>query len=211
LDNPPPRPKPVGKRRDGLQVNQLEVSAHPIRYQDSKLMFELKATGVELDYARDKGGRPLLVLTDAAEGHVKAKISKKDIEELVLQLVTVAAEQQGVKVQELELGLESDGPRSIAVDARVKAKKMGISGVVHVRGRLDVDDQLNAVFSDLECEGEGMVGTLAAKLIQPKMREYQGRKIPLVAFSLGDLRLHDVKISLKDALQVEASFGNDGK
>lgn len=209
LDNPPPRPRPTGKRQDGIHVDQFEVSAHPIKYQDSKLNLDLKAKGVRLDYAREKGGRPLLVLTDADEGHVKAKISRKDIEELLLQLAIVAAEQQGVKVKELDLGLESEGPRSIALDARIKAKKMGISGVIHVKGRLDIDDQLNAIFSELECEGEGMVGTLAAKLIQPRMKEYQGRKIPLVAFSLGDLRLHDVKISLKDSLQVEASFGSN--
>ena len=211
LDNPPPRPRPSGKRQDGVHVNQLDVSAHPIKYQDSKLNLELKAKGVEFDYARDKSGRPLLVLTDADEGHVKAKISKKDIEELLLQLVIVAAEQHGVKVTELDLDLTSDGPRSIAVEARVKAKKMGISGTILVSGRVDVDDQLNAIFSDLACEGEGMVGTVAAKLIQPKVKEYQGKKIPLVAFSLGDLRLRDVKLSLKDALQVEASFGGNGR
>src|SRR5687768_3122316 len=142
LDDPPPRPKPVGKREDGLHVNQLELSAHPLKYQDSKLTLDLKARGVELDYARDKGGRLLLVLTDADEGHIKARIGKKDIEDLVLHGVTAAAGQQGVKVQELDLDLRSDGPRSIAVDARVKAKKMGISGVVRVSGRLDVDDQL---------------------------------------------------------------------
>src|SRR5688500_3140878 len=75
---PPPKPIGVGKRKPGLTVGELEVSGHPIRYEQTKLDLDLTATGLTFDFDRDKQGRPVLVLTDAEDGRVEAKISKKD-------------------------------------------------------------------------------------------------------------------------------------
>src|SRR4029079_16222188 len=117
------------------------------------------------------------------------------------------AKQQGVTVQDLSVNLTSEGDRSVEAEVRVKAKKLMMSGVIHVRGKLDVDDELNATVSDLSCKGEGVVGSMAAGLIQGKLQEYNGRRIPLMAFSLGDVSLRDLKIDTKGGLHVTAKFG----
>jgi len=204
---PPPTPQPTGKRQPGVTVEDFEVVGKPVQYETSKVNFGLTASGVRLDYAKDKKGNPLLVLAGADEGEAEAKIGKADIESLAMAVAGAAAKQQGVTVQDLSVNLTSEGDRSVAAEVRVKAKKLMMSGVIHVRGKLDVDDELNATVSDLSCKGDGVVGSMAAGLIQGKLQEYNGRRIPLMAFSLGDVSLRDLKIDTKGGLHVTAKFG----
>lgn len=204
---PPPQPKPKGKRQPGVTVDQLQVVADPICYEKSKANFDLNARGLKFDFAHDQRGNAMLVLTDAKDGHVEVKISKSDLQSLLMSAASTAAKQQGATVQDLQLSLESSGPRSIAADVRVKAKKLVVSGTVNVKGKVDVDDSMVATLSDLSCTGEGMIGGVVAKFLQGKLQEYNGKRIPLMTFSLGDVALRDLKISTKNAIQVSAEFG----
>ena len=205
---PPPKPKPTGKRQPGISVDQLEVTGKPIKYEQNKLDLELKASGVQFDFGRDKKGQPLLVLADAKEGYVQAKMSKDDIEALARAAAEVAAKTQGIRIDDLDLTLTSEGNRSLAADVRVKAKKMMVSGVIHITGRVDVDDEMNATVSKLDCDGEGMIGTMAAGLLKGKLKPYEGKTFPLMTFSLGDVSLRDLKIDVKNNVQVSAEFGS---
>ena len=205
---PPPKPVGVGKRKPGVTVDKLEISGHPIKYEKAKLDLDVSAKGLTFDFDRDKKGNPLLVLTDAKDGKVQAKISKADLQSVLLEAATLAAKQQGVAIQDLQLDLKQLGPRSVSASARVKAKKMMMSGVVNVKGQLDIDDELNATASGLECTGEGMIGGAAAGFLQKKIASYNGTQIPLMAFSLGDVTLRDLKIKLDSSLQVTAAFGS---
>jgi hypothetical protein len=205
---PPPKPLGVGKRKPGITVASLEISAHPIKYENAKLDLGVSAKGLTFDFDRDKKGHPLLVLTDAKDGKVQAKISKADLQSLMLEGATLAAKQQGVAIQDLQLDLKQLGPRSVAADVKVKAKKLMMTGVVNIKGQLDIDDELNATVSDLACTGEGVVGGTAAGFLQKKIASYNGTQIPLMAFSLGDVTLRDLKIKLTDSLQVTAAFGS---
>ena len=162
LTSPPPKPVGVGKRKPGVTVDRLEVEGHPIHYEQAKLDFDFHATNLRLDFDRDKQGRPLLVLVDADDGAVDAKIKKTDLEALMLAAATLAAKEQGVAVKELDLELRSTGDRSVAAEVRVKAKKMMMSSVLHIAGAASVDDELNATLSGLTCTGEGIIGGAAA-------------------------------------------------
>src|SRR5687767_13379210 len=83
---PPPKPIGVGKREPGPTVEKLEITGHPILYEQTKLDLDLQATGLRFDFDRDKRGGPLLVLAAAEEGRVEAKIKRKDIEALLLSV-----------------------------------------------------------------------------------------------------------------------------
>jgi hypothetical protein len=139
---------------------------------------------------------------------VQASISTADLQALLLEGAKLAAGQQGVTIQDLQLDLSPKGPRSIAASVRVKAKKMFMSGIILLRGQLDIDDQLNATVSKLVCTGEGMVGSAAAGFLQKKLDSYEGMSIPLMAFSLGDVTLRDLQIKVNGAIQVTAAFGH---
>ena len=208
INDPPPTPKAKGKRKPGPTVDKLEVLGHPIHYEKSKADLELTARGLSFDYASNAKGDPLLVLTDAQEGHVEIRIKQDDLQAMLKSAATLAAKEHGVTIQDIQVDLKAAGPRSLEADVRVKAKKMMMSGVVHVRGRADVDDELVATLSDLKVEGEGMIGTMAAAFLKSHVIKYEGRKVPLMTFSLGDVALRDLKISTKGAIRLTASFGH---
>ena len=206
---PPPKPKPVGKRQPGVRVAKLEVTGQPIQYEQTKLNLKVIGSGLAFDFARDKKGNALLVLADAEDGKVEAKITKKDIETLLTEAAGMAAKQQGITIKDLELDLKQDGPRAVAAEVRVTAKKMMMTGTIVITGKLDINDELNATVSDLNAKGEGMVGTLAAGIVQKHLKPHDGTTIPLMAFSLGDVALRDLKIKVKDAVEVSAAFGKE--
>lgn len=210
VTEPPPRPEPATSRRPGVTVGQLDVLGHPLRYDKSKLDLEVSARGVRLDFAKDARGKPLLVLAGAADGRAEAKITRADLEALALAVAAPAAKAQGVTIQELSVNLTAEGGRAVAAEVRVKAKKIMMSGVVTVRGRLAIDDGLTATASSLACTGEGMIGTMAAGLVQGKLREFEGRRFPLTALSLGDVVLRDVRVDTADGIRVTAEFGDRG-
>jgi hypothetical protein len=98
----------------------------------------------------------------------------------------------------------------VAAEVRIKAKKMMMSSVLHVAGAAGVDDELTATLTGLTCTGEGMIGAAAAGFLQKHLKQYDGRQIPLMAFSLGDLALRDLEIDVNGTAHVSAAFGKGG-
>ena len=89
----------------------------------------------------------------------------------------------------------------------MKAKKLFLTTTVTLRGKLKIDDTLNASVSDLTVTGEGVLGEMAAGMIRPKLQEIDGKSYPLTALSLGQVRLHDLQIQTGETIRVTAAFG----
>jgi hypothetical protein len=203
----PPRPKPAGERKPGVKVGELEVVGQPIRIENSAMYFRLFGRGLIFDYARDAQSRPLLVLANAQDGQIDLKIDKRDLQALLLSAATQAAKEQGVTIQDLKLELTSKGPRAVAVRADVKAKKMMMSGQITIRGRADLNDQLVATLSDLSCDGQGVVGIMAAAFLRERLKKLEGQAFSLMALSMGDVSLRDLQLKINGAVEVTARFG----
>jgi hypothetical protein len=204
---PPPKPVITGPRTPGVSADRLHVLAHPLRVQDASAHFELEATGVKCDFARDQNGKPLLVPTTAQGGRVEVSVARSDLQAILLAGARVGAAQQGVTIQDLQIDLTPQGPRGVGIALRVKAKKMMMSGVVSIRGIAQIDDQLNAKISGLSCDGDGVVGKMAAAMLSPKLREFEGKQIALSTLSLGELALRDVQIDVSNGLRITAEIG----
>jgi len=208
LGIPSAPPKPSGKRKPGITADQFRVKADPIFLEKSKAQLDLSASDVSIDFATDTEGNPLALLKSASDGKLTARISKADFNAMLLAAASVAAKAQGVSIQELSVDLQNDGPRALNISARVKAKKMVMSGVITVRGRADLDQKMNATLSGLSCTGEGMIGNMAAGFLQKKLNELDGKRFPLMAMSLGDVTLRDVQIQTTPDIQLTAGFGS---
>ena len=118
---------------------------------------------------------------------------------------------QGIEPRAIAFGSRSRSISCGTSDIRLgssNARKLLLSGVIHIIGRLDIDDALIATVSDLKATGEGAIGSLAAGIVQGKLKPFNGKKIPLMAFSLGDVALRDLKIAVKNNVQVTAQFGH---
>jgi hypothetical protein len=211
VSQPPPKPVPQESREPGITIGQLQVLGHPIRYQQSRLDLDVAARNVRTEFSHDSTGRALILLADASDGHVETQIGKADLQSAMRAAATEAAKPQGVTIQDLQVSLASDGVRSLAGEVRVKAKKMMMSGVVVVRGKVEIDQDMIATLSNLTCTGEGMIGGMAAAMVNSKLRLYEGKRVPLMAFALGDVTLRGLRITTDDPIAVRAEFGGKSK
>ena len=204
---PPPKPMPGGARDPGIVINQVQVTGHPIWYQRSKIDVDVAASGVRADFTHETDGRAMLMVAEVSQGFAELKISKSDLRVALLAAASEAAKAQGVSILDLQIDLAGDGLRSVAVEVRVKAKKMMMSGSIIVRGKADVDSNLVARLYNLSCSGEGMVGNIAAGMVNSKLRQFEGKQIPLMALSLGDVKLRDVRITTQEPITLRVEFG----
>lgn len=204
----PPKPVGVGRSRRGVHASTLEILGQPIRLGEAGVHLDLSAGDVFFNYDRDREGRPLLLLAAAEAGRVAVEISRGDLEALLLAQATAAAASQGVTVEKTALSLVPIDQRSVAIAVRVTARKLFARATVEVKGQLNVDDQLNAKLSALSCEGEGIVGGLAGNLIRPHLERFNNTALPLMAISLGTVRLHDLRIDVAGPLRMQATFGS---
>ena len=56
----------------------------------------------------------------------------------------------------------------------------------------------------------GVLGKIASAALKPHLKQVENRPLPLAALSLGDVRLHDLQISVIGPLDVTAKFGSAG-
>ena len=195
-------------RQPAFSAARVQVSAKPVKYQNAAAEFSVSASDAKFDFAKDSDGHVVLALSAASDGQLDASIGKRDLESLLMAVAKPLAAAKGVGIDRIEIMLSSSGPRSLAIEARIAVRKM-LSAVIRVSGQLAIDDQLVARLSDLQAAGEGMIGTMAVNFIQPQLRELEHRELPLVSFSIGDVRLRDVKLQTPaGGVHVHASFGS---
>jgi hypothetical protein len=190
-----------------VQARKFELRAEPFYLEGAPFELHVLASNAVFAFA----GKPkegALVLNDAKEGSISISTAIEDLEALLHGLVVEAAEQHGVDVRETHLELTSQGPRTLSFRGEVTAKMFIMTATLTVSGQLDVDAGLNARFSRLTLSGDGMITKIASGFIRPKLDLLEKRTIPLLAFSLGELRLRDVEVSTGERLLVRAVFGS---
>lgn len=207
-DRLPARPTPAGPVEPALQTANLEIIGRPIRVQKAAVDFEFRAREVKIGQARDISGNLILLLQDAAHGTVQVAISVPDLEALIRAGASVAVRQQGVILEDVRVELQALSERSLSAKVCVRARKLFLNAAVEVRGRLEIDDQMTAHLSGLDCSGEGTLGTLACGFLGPHLQRFEGRTFSLLALPLGEVQLHDIRLSIDDQLRVQAEFGH---
>ena len=207
-DRPPPRPlPPVGAIEPGLRVENFEIVGRPILVGRGKINLVFSARDVRLGQGRDGEGNVLLLLQNAAEGNVEVDVALDDLEALLLAGAKAEAAKQGVTVESVRVELRSRSDHALDLVVQVRAKKLFLNAAVRISGSVAIDEQLNVRFSALECAGEGTLGALAGGFIAPHLQRFNGRAFSLMALSLGEVKLRDVRIAADRELRVTAQFG----
>jgi hypothetical protein len=204
------RPAPPGAGETGAVVTarELRIAGRPIQVENARVTLELSATDARLRYARGEGGL-WLVPIGVAEGRMVVELARGDLEALILSHAREAGQAHGANVTKLDLKLALLGPRSIAADALVTARKTLLTGTVRLTGQLDIDEALAARISGLDCIGQGVVGSVAAAAIKPKLKRAEGRTMSLGTLVFEGLQPRDVRIESVDPLRIVGTFAGD--
>jgi hypothetical protein len=205
---PPGAPSLATAPAPALTVDSFSAGGRGMSVGPAAIDFSLSATGVELHQASDRAGQVILVLHSATAGRVEASASKADLEALIAEVAKVEAGKQGVTVDGVQLSLRSQSPRSLAAEVRLRAKKLFLSASLRITGQLDLDEELNARLSGLDCTGDGAIAAVACGVLKPHLQKLNGREFPVMSLPLGQVRLRDVRLAAGERLSVTAEFGS---
>ena len=103
--------------------------------------------------------------------------------------------------------LRARGARSVAANVRLQARKFLFRANVDISGQLDITDDFVAKVSQLKCRGDGAIGSFACGLLEPHLKRLDGHSFPLMSLPLGEVQLHDVRITVADTVEITADFG----
>jgi hypothetical protein len=205
----PPRPPiTAGEISSALEIDQLTVNASPLALGSVALNLSISAREVELGQGKDANGQIVLSPESAADGNIEISLRKTDLEALVAKLAKNQAGKQGITIDGVQLTLRQENVHSLAVELRLRARKLFLSAALRVTGQLDLDDQLNLKVSHLKCAGDGGMATLACGILKPYLQRIDGREFPLMSLQLGKVHLRDVRLTVGDNLAITAEFGS---
>jgi hypothetical protein len=192
-----------------FSVEALQVMGRPFGDAARPIDIEVSARRCRGQFVRTSDSAVALRMAGAEEGRLVASLARSTVERIALIEAGKAARAQGVEIKDVQVAWRSDGgPRDLAIEVQVKAKKGFLpAAVIRVRGRVAIDSSLTATISGLSVDGEGMVGSMAAGLIRPKLMQAEGMSKSLLGLPLDELRIKDVRLGvMDDKLSVEGEF-----
>jgi hypothetical protein len=203
-----PRPHQGGSEsKPALQVDRLTISGERVSAGPATVDLSLKAERVRLNQRTDRAGDITLELQRAESGSVQVAIARDNLEAAIREVATAEAAKHGVNVDSVRLNLTAQSSRSIRAQVQFRARKLFLSASITITGQLDVDDQMQAKISGLSCNGDGAIASLACGVLSPQLAKFDGRSFSLLALPLGEIRLHNIAITVDDSLTVTAKFG----
>jgi hypothetical protein len=206
--HPPDPLVSVGETSPALEIDQLALAASPLFLGPVAIRLSLSARGVQLGQGKDSTGQIVLSLKNAATGKIEMAATQTDLAALISNLAQTYAKKQGITIDDVQLKLRQQGSHSLAVEVRLRARKLFLSASIQVTGQLELDDQLNLRISALKCTGDGGIATLACGVLKPYLEKMEGREFPLMSLPLGEIRLREIHLAVGEELSVTAEFGS---
>jgi hypothetical protein len=209
-DQPLPDPTPPKETQSGPSTESFTILGHPISLEGVPLQFDLSAKNVTFAYARNAQGKLIATLQDAADGRLEVQMDHEHLENAILSIAQKVGASSGVTIQKVSAKLVSINPTTADVVLNITAKKF-VTAIVRISGRLSINDQMVATATNLNAEGDGMVAGIAVGFIRPHLQQINNQPLPLLAFSLGNVKLRGVEVKTADGLQISARFGSGGE
>lgn len=194
---------------DSLHVSNFEFVANPLVLEKSRMLIGMTVADARLDLRSDRRGRPMLTLTDARDGTLTLEVPREDVDALLLYAARKMAGKYGVSIDRTRLDVDIIEDRSIKIDLKIDTRLGFLPAGLQFKSRIDIDDDLNGTITRLSCQGDQVLGPLISAIVDPVLKQYEGRRRPLVGFEWGEIKLRDVTMNSDDGFRLEARFGSE--
>lgn len=206
--NLPPLPRLVGETKQACEAADVRIGGRHVTIRGASLNLELSASDLVFHQGRDDKGEAVFLINSIRTGHFTLSVAQLDLENAIGKMAEREAAKQGISIEETRVSLRARGPRSIAADVRLRARKFVFRTNIDVSGQVDIDDGFNARVSNVKCRAEGTVGSIACNALQPHLQRLEGHHFSLLSFPLGEMKLRDVRITVADTVEITADFGS---
>lgn len=197
--------KPAGK---GITIGEFKLHAAPLLVQQVPVDVRSWLSEAAARFSLDDTGALFLTLERAAAGELEVSVAHAALERGLHALAQELAAKQGADVKSTKLELETPTPRALVFRVAVTAKVMIMKATVHLRGRADLDDQLNARLSQLSAQGEGMFSALIESGLRPHLARLENQTFALGGLVAGGLRVNELAISAGETVRLHATLAS---
>jgi hypothetical protein len=202
---PPPFPKLDGNTSAAFEAGTLSLSARNIAIRGIPLNLRLEAHGLDLHRGQDENGDSLLVIHRVRDGILSVSFAQLDFENAIEK---IAREQsRGLTIDRVRMAMRARGPRSIAVDVHIEARKLLFRARIDISGQIDISDDFVIHASNLKCKSDGGIGAIACTALAPVFRDLEEKRFSLSSLPLGNVRVRDVRVTVADTVEITADFG----
>jgi hypothetical protein len=199
---------PVAQERIGAgpKIAVFEMDAAPLSFEAIPVHLRVRLASAATEFARAAEGTLALTFASAASGEIDLHILRGDLEAGLQAIAAALAAKQGVEVKSTKLEITAPTPRTLDLRVAVIAKVFIMTTTVTVRGRVEIDDQLNARFTGLGADGEGITAGMVESAIRPRLAKLEERTFALGTFVAAGLRVREVAVRADDALRLHATL-----
>ncbi len=197
-----------GETVSEFTVASLQITGRPFGTGVREASIEASATNCKGQFIKSPDNELALRLAGAQSGQLRVSITRANVEAAALAQAAQTARAQGVEIKSVNITWQTQGDKTLAAQILINAKKGFFPAAnLKVKGQLQIDDSLTATISSLSVDGEGMVGSIGAGLIRPKLMQADGTKKSLLSLPLDAIKITGVKLTATpDQLTVEATF-----
>lgn len=190
-----------------FRSSSVAYRAEPLLHERGAISVVLEADDAEMHLLKDKAGTRGLVLAGAKRGSLRFRAAMSDLSGTMFAASRRGADRGGAKVDQVQLALTSDNPRSLDGTLTLRGSWLLLPMTLHLSGRIDVDDTMHATFSRLGATGEGPAGDIIAPFIDRGMKKIDGRRSPLMVFRDGKTKATDFRVHTGEHFDLEIKFG----
>jgi hypothetical protein len=167
----------------------------------------MEARDVVFHQGRDGNSEVVLIAHKVRDGQIVISAAPRDLENAIVEIGGREARPHGIAIEQVRLTMRACGPRSIAAEIGIRARKFLLRAKIDISVQLDIDGDFVAKISKLKCKSHGAIGSLACSALEPYFRQLEGRTLSLKSLTLGEIQLRDIRIAVLDTIELTIDFG----
>jgi hypothetical protein len=208
VDSLPPAPMPRAEQiKPAFEAAVVTLSAQKLSIHGVPLDLRMEARDVALHKGAEANGEAVLLIQKVRDGQVTVSVRQLELEKAIAQIGARETGRHGITLEEVRLAIRARGPRSLAADVRVQARKFLLRAKIDISGQIDIDENFVAKIF-LKCKSDSAIGSLACSALDPILGRLNNKSFSFASVLLGEIQFRDVRLAVADTVELTADFGS---
>ncbi|MFI2104859.1 hypothetical protein ACH436_16285 [Isoptericola sp. NPDC019693] len=205
------QPGAITAREEGT-VRRLRMEAHPLTAVDLPVDVTAEAEGLRFAWVEGADGQVGFepVEPDDAHpvtGHARVAVSRAGLVATVHGLLAVSLQSQGITLSDLDVHLDSHGPRAAGLRIEAKIRKGFLSAGVSATASASVDAAMVLTVGDVRISSGNPLVAAMLGAVRGRVEAAANRRVDLAAALPPGIRLADVRLDVGEELVLSARLG----
>ncbi len=140
-------------------------------------------------------------------GHARVAVPRAGLVATVHGLLAVSLQSQGIQLSDLDVQVDSRGPRAAGLRIDAKIRKGFLSAAVTATASASVDDAMVLAVGDVQISSGNPLVAAMLGAVRGRVEAAGNRKIDLAAALPQGVRLSDVRLDVGEELVITARLG----